>query len=184
MSEEKTNQYNESWNANNGYIYNRLESTDGNDPLLGFARLTGLFRDDKKSLAASERIVKLMNLFAGVSDEVIDALVTMRSEEQKLAIAVLQNPLDKTPLCMLIDAVQDTPQYQAQTACYRSWQQFYDLVYDVAERLRTASDKNAKSVYPYPDNFDVRKVANELFRFIAFDSIKPGKGISERISGI
>lgn len=61
--------------------------------------------------ARAKRIVKLINLFAGVPDEAINNLIESKSNTVTLIKAVLCNRGEPVPLAMLIDELQNSSEY-------------------------------------------------------------------------
>jgi len=136
-------EYNEPWFAGptgKGWTPIYSEGERGSLSVANFYGSDYSSADDARHI---ERVCKLINLFAGVPDKRLDELADMSNGHiMALIRAVLLNPLETVPLCMLIDELQNTPEYQAQTGCYISWKGLYDKLLSIAELLEEGIKKS------------------------------------------
>jgi hypothetical protein len=119
------------------------------------------------TLSTAPVSVKLINLFAGVSDEQLDELADFSSNVFSLIRAVLLNPLENVPLAMLIDELQNTPEYQAQTGCYKTWNDLYCKLLSVAEQM-SAEYETATEFYKDQFRYGTKyKLAQDIRTFLS-----------------
>lgn len=159
-------EYHEPWRE---YALNQILD-ETNTGIATFDRSPDTYDQEYKKV---KRVWRLINLFAGVSDEQIDKLTakdnTVEDEPiYKLLFSLLTNDLADVPLAMLIDAIQNTREYQKQLETFRTWQELYNMLTTINNVFNNTNVRAAINGYPVNSGrevFDsIRLTLNEFLK--------------------